>query len=120
MAAAKAKQKPAATPLPSPATPLDEAWRAYGAGDLAQADQMVRRVLSQAPNDIEAAYLAGLVWRAQGNNQEAKGAFQIVVDQHVHLEDRTRGRMLRRLAVGHLNQIDRGLWDLEPETWERA
>ncbi|MCJ7511452.1 MAG: hypothetical protein MUO23_00615 [Anaerolineales bacterium] len=103
-----------------PLPPLDQAWAAYGAEDLAQAQRIVGELLPQAPGDVEAAYLAGLVWRAQGKAQEARLAFQTVVDNHHQIEDHTRGRMLRRLAVGHLNQITRGVWDLEPETWERA
>lgn len=101
-------------------TPLDRAWAAYGAQDLAQAAQLVQEALDQAPQDIEASYLAGLVGRAQGDTARARSAFQTVVDHHVSIEDRTRGRMLRRLAVGHLNQMAHGTWDLEPETWERT
>ena len=118
------KRKPVAPPLP-PAllesqAPLDRAWAAYGAQDLAQAQRLVQGLLEQAPQDVEACYLGGLVGRAQGDGVRAQAAFQMVVDQHALIEDRTRGRMLRRLAVGHLNQIAHGAWDLEPETWERT
>ncbi len=118
------KRSPAAPPAQAaraePQTPLDRAWAAYGAQDLAQAQQLVQGVLEQAPDDIEASYLAGLVGRAQGDGARAQAAFQRVVDQHARIEDRTRSRMVRRLAVGHLNQIAHGSWDLEPETWERT
>ena len=118
------KRKPAASPRqpapPASEAPLDRAWAAYGAHDLAAARQLVQGLLEQAPNDVEACYLAGLVGRAQGDGARAQAAFQRVVDQHALIEDRTRARMLRRLAVGHLNQIAHGAWDLEPETWERT
>jgi Tfp pilus assembly protein PilF len=106
--------------VPVVQTPLDRAWAAYGAQDLAQAQREVQGLLEQSPHDVEAAYLAGLVARAQGAGDRATAAFQVVVDHHAQIADATRARMLRRLAVGHLNQLSRGQWDLEPETWVRT
>ena len=106
--------------VPVVQAPLERAWAAYGAQDLARARLEVEGVLEQSPQDIEAAYLAGLVARAQGEGDRATVAFQTVVDHHAQITDTTRARMLRRLAVGHLNQIARGQWDLEPETWVRT
>ena len=105
---------------PEAQTPLDRAWAAYGAQDLAQAQREVQGVLDQSPHDVEAAYLAGLVARSQGEGDRATAAFQVVIDHHAQIADTTRARMLRRLAVGHLNQLARGQWDLEPETWVRT
>jgi outer membrane protein assembly factor BamD (BamD/ComL family) len=108
--------KPEAEPA---STPLDLAWKAYGAGDLAEASRMTDALLVENPTDLEAAYLAGLSHKAQGQADRARQAFQTVIAQYDSVDDSTRGRMLRRLAVGHMNQMERGAWDLEPETWER-
>lgn len=36
------------------------------------------------------------------------------------LEDSIRASMLRRLAVGHTNQLKGGDWALESEIWKRV
>jgi len=111
---------PPAKPAPAPQTPLDQAWAAYASQDYPRAEELLQGLREQAPRDVEPAYLAGLVGRAQGDTERARAGFQAVVDYHGEIADRTRARMLRRLAVGHLNQLSVGAWNLEPETWERT
>ena len=36
------------------------------------------------------------------------------------IQDRTRSAVLRRIARGHLNMLEKGRWDLEKEIWGRA
>ena len=62
----------------------------------------------------------GLVLKTQDRRQDAILAFQNVVDllEANPIEDRSRSQMLRRLAIGHMNQLKTGDWDLEKEIWK--
>jgi hypothetical protein len=34
--------------------------------------------------------------------------------------DKSRARILRRLALGHVNEMTSGNWNLEAEIWQRV
>ncbi len=74
-------------------------------------------------NDLlDACYVLGMVQKAQGKDQEAIQAFHRVLsiieseaDNHAAKFD-----MLRRLALGHINVINQGDWNLEKEIWKHT
>jgi hypothetical protein len=99
---------------------LNQAWQAYGAGDFAAALRALAALPEFQQADAEAAFLRALASRHAGDAPAARQAFQAVLQAVERLEDPTRRVMLRRLARGHLNRLDHGTWDLEPETWERT
>ncbi len=71
---------------------------------------------------VDAHYSLGMVLKAIGRKEEAATAFQKVVD----LVSPTTGGgnvsadMLRRLALGHMNELTQGDWNLEKEIWKRV
>jgi tetratricopeptide (TPR) repeat protein len=79
--------------------------------DDAAAEESFRRAISLDINNVEAYYGLGLVLKAQGKGQGAIEAGGI--------KDNVRGEMLRRLTVGHINQLKSGDWGLEEEIWQR-
>jgi len=96
------------------------AWEAYSAGDFAGAVRLLRALPEHRQAEVEVAFLRGLASSRAGDKIAARAGFLTVLQSVEHLEDPTRRTMLRRLARGHLNRLDHGTWDLEPETWERA
>ncbi|HLE14293.1 MAG TPA: hypothetical protein VI776_06060 [Anaerolineales bacterium] len=87
-----------------------------------QAEADFRRAISIDPEDVDATYVLGLVLKAQGRKDEAIVSFQKAVDliQAGKVENRDRREMLRRLALGHINEIKDGDWNLEKEIWQRV
>lgn len=96
------------------------AWALYGDGQPAQAAIQARRAGELNAGDPEAAYLLGMSLKAAGDRAGAVAAFRAAAANMPHLQDAGRAAMLRRLAIGQVNWLERGLWDLEPETWVRT
>lgn len=95
------------------------AFHSRGQHDKAEADFL--QAINIAPNSIDANYVLGLIYKAQGKKDQAVQSFQTVVKliQADELEDKIRAEMLRRLATGHVNELSRGDWSLEEEIWQR-
>lgn len=95
------------------------AYHARGQEDRAEADFL--RALSIDPRSADALYGLGLVHKAQGRKEEAINTFQKTLEliQSGAVEDRTRSEMLRRLALGHINELSTGDWNLEEMVWHR-
>jgi len=87
----------------------------------ASAEESFRQAIDLNPRLIDAYYGLGLSLKAMSRPQEAIEVFQKVVeliDSGV-VDDPTRSAMLRRLSIGHINQMRGGNWDLEKELWQR-
>jgi tetratricopeptide (TPR) repeat protein len=100
-----------------------EGWMNHGSrNDEDAAEEDFRQAIALNPKSVEAYFGLGLVLKAQDRHQEAILAFQQVVDflESNIVEDRSRSQMLRRLAIGHMNQMKTGDWDLEKEIWKRV
>lgn len=99
-----------------------EGWSLHGSKkDEDAAEENFRQAIALNPKAVDAYYGLGLVLKAQDRRQEAILAFQQVVDLLATdiVEDRIRSQMLRRLSIGHMNQMKTGDWDLEKEIWKR-
>ena len=94
-------------------------WTYYGEDKLDQAMEAFRNAKDRFPEDIEVLYALGLTYKKSGKQKEALDIFHTVIKFAENIDDQTRGAMLRRLAIGHANVLERGDWDLENETWER-
>jgi tetratricopeptide (TPR) repeat protein len=72
-------------------------------------------------NDIDAFYMLGMVYKAMKQNEHAVLAFTQVLELVKEHPDgnNVRNDMLRRLALGHINAITQGDWNLEKEIWKR-
>jgi tetratricopeptide (TPR) repeat protein len=87
---------------------------------LGEAVTAFQAALDHFPGDIEALYALGLALKKSGKGPEALELFKQVTESVVNLDDEIRGEMLRRLAIGHANVLEKGDWDLSGEIWERS
>ncbi len=113
-------QSPASEAMPS-AELLRQGWNEYGSGHFEDAEKSFRKILDQTADSIEAYYGLGLALKAQDRREETIRAFQKVVDllEKDQSVDRVRKTMLRRLALGHINILRQGDWNLEKEIWQK-
>jgi tetratricopeptide (TPR) repeat protein len=86
--------------------------------DAAEGD--LRKAISLDHVHIDAYYSLGMVLKAVNRNEEATAAFSQVlslISSNPGLNTSTRD-MLRRLALGHINEMSQGDWNLEKEIWK--
>ncbi len=103
--------------------PVPQDLEAYMRRDREEKAEMdFRRALDLDPDSIDANYVLGLVLKAQGRFEEAVEQFQKAIDllEAGNLDDKARIEMLRRLSLGHINELKKGDWDLEKEVWHRT
>jgi len=69
---------------------------------------------------VDAYYSLGMVYKALSNKEESVKAFQQALDLITSSQGKTRvtNDMLRRLALGHINEQTQGDWNLEKEIWQ--
>ncbi len=72
-----------------------------------------------APDDPEGIYGKGMALRAQDKRAAAVATFDEAAVLADRLSDRTRARMLHRLAIAHMHYLRDGDWGLEKEVWRR-
>jgi tetratricopeptide (TPR) repeat protein len=94
-------------------------WTYYGEEQYEAAESAFQAAIDRFPDDVEARYAFGLTLKKLGKEQEALSQFKQVIEKAEDLEDQIRGEMLRRLAIGHSNIMEKGDWDLSGEIWER-
>jgi tetratricopeptide (TPR) repeat protein len=95
-------------------------WAYYGEDKSDEAADAFQAAIDRFPEDLEALYALGLALKKIGKGSEALKLFKRVIDLTEKLEDQIKGEMLRRLALGHANFIEKGDWDLSGEIWEHA
>lgn len=96
-------------------------WAYHSRDQEERAERDFRKALELDNDSVDANYVLGLILKAQGRVEEAIKYF----DKTVHLieaggvENPARSEMLRRLSLGHMNELKKGDWDLEKEVWRR-
>jgi hypothetical protein len=72
--------------------------------------------------EADSFYSLGMVLKAANKNEEAVNAFTQVINLIKSRPDASQVKydMLRRLALGHVNEIIHGDWNLEKEIWKRT
>jgi thioredoxin-like negative regulator of GroEL len=100
-----AAQAAAGAKSPPESKALREGWRLYGRGSLAEARRLIMLEAAHAPDDPEAAYLLGLIFKARGEVDNAGKAFAAVTRTADRIRDRIRSDMLRRLAEANLGLL---------------
>lgn len=113
------------TTMPEPVTAADFVRRGmanYARKQYEKATLDLQAAIALDPKEREAYYALGMVKKAQGNKDEAVAAFQQVLDMisSDRGANRVKADMLRRLALGHINEISQGDWNLEKEIWQRV
>jgi Flp pilus assembly protein TadD len=95
-------------------------WALYAAGRFPESADVARECQTMASGDPESSYLLGMALKAFGDKDGAASAFGAAATDAPGIADTVRGAMLRRLAVGQANWLQRGEWNLAPETWVRT
>ena len=93
-------------------------WSFYAAKEYQKAEADLRESLRLDPDDLDVHYALGLVLKAAGQKTPAVETFRKVVELTSYLSDPIRARMVRRLALGQIHDIESGEWNLEKETWQ--
>jgi tetratricopeptide (TPR) repeat protein len=104
-----------------PAAYLRRGYAFYGTSEYEKANEDFRQTLDLDPTSVDAVYGLGMSLKALGNKTESVAAFTKVIgliDREI-ISDKSRARILRRLALGHINEINTGDWNLEAEIWQR-
>jgi tetratricopeptide (TPR) repeat protein len=80
------------------------------------------RALAIDSSNIDSFYTLGMVYKAMRQKEKSVAAFTRVLELiRIQPEtDKVRNAMLRRLALGHINAITQGDWNLEKEIWQRT
>jgi tetratricopeptide (TPR) repeat protein len=99
---------------------IREGWVLKAAGKLDDAEAKFRKAISANPESVEAYYGLALTLKLQGRRQDSIKSFERVIELvEGDFPDHVRGSMLRRLSMGHINQLSSGDWNLEKEIWQR-
>jgi tetratricopeptide (TPR) repeat protein len=93
----------------------------YARKQFNQAEADLKKAVSLGGDNIDSFYSLGMVLKAVNRNEDAVTAFKQVLDIISANPDAatTKYDMLRRLALGHINEITQGDWNLEKEIWKR-
>ncbi len=105
-----------------PASYIRRGYAYYGIGKYPEACDDFRKAIDLDPNAVDAIYALGMSLKSSQKNEEAIDAFKnaiALIDSGV-ISDKARARILRRLALGHVNEISSGDWNLEAEIWQHV
>lgn len=97
-------------------------WVYHSRGNQDQAESDFRRALSYSPESVDAYYALGLVMKSQGNKEGAVELFNKAMEliKQGMIEDFSQSEMMRRLTLGHINELTRGDWHLEDQIWHQT
>lgn len=94
----------------------------YARQNYEQAEADLRKAASMDGSNIDVFYSLGLVLKAANHKDEAVEAFKQALNLISSAKDtnKTKYDMLRKLALGHVNEITQGDWNLEKEIWKHT
>ena len=101
---------------------LRRGYAFYGVSKYAEAAEDFNKAFDLDSTAVDAVYGLGMSLKAAGKKGEAVTAFKnaiALIDKGV-VTDKPRARILRRLALGHVNEITSGDWNLEAEIWQHV
>ena len=97
---------------------ISRAWLYYAKHNYAQSIDDFHKALDSDSDNVDTLFGLALALKADGKKEKAVDTFEKTLTLIDILEDRIRARMLRRLTIGHINQIKTGDWNLEKEIWQ--
>ena len=96
---------------------IKRGWLYYSTKNYPLAESDFYKALDLDPDNPDTLYALALALKADGKSQPAIENFEKTIKVIDSFEDRVRAQMLKRLAIGHINQIKTGDWNLEKEMW---
>lgn len=96
-------------------------WAFHTSGDQDRAESDFRRALSYSPGSVDANFALGLVFKSQGMEDEALESFNKTMEliKAGKINEHAKSEMLRRLTLGHINELSTGDWNLEDQIWHQ-
>ncbi len=94
----------------------------YARKQYQEAEADLKKAISMNGDNIDSLYSLGMVLKAANRKDEAVAAFKQVISIIVSRPDAKEIKldMLRRLALGHVNELTQGDWNLEKEIWKHG
>ncbi len=96
-------------------------WAHHAKGEHERAESDFRRAVSYSPESVDANFALGLNLKSQGRKDEAVEVFnqtmQLIVGEKAESDSKTE--MMRRLTLGHINELTIGDWNLEDQIWHQ-
>jgi tetratricopeptide (TPR) repeat protein len=92
----------------------------YARKQYEEAEVDLKKAVSMDGNNIDSFYSLGMVLKAVNRKEDAVAAFKQALNLINAIPDSktTKYDMLRRLALGHVNEMTQGDWNLEKEIWK--
>ena len=97
---------------------VSRAWLYYAKHDYEKSIDDFYKALDSDPENVDIVFGLGIALKAADKKDKAVETFEKVLILLNGLEDQVRARMLKRLTIGHINQIKSGDWNLEKELWQ--
>jgi tetratricopeptide (TPR) repeat protein len=92
----------------------------YARKQFSDAEGDLRKAISLDSNHVDSYYSLGMVLKAVDRKEEAIVVFKQALDLigSNPSSNTAKNDMLRRLALGHINEMSQGDWNLEKEIWK--
>jgi tetratricopeptide (TPR) repeat protein len=92
----------------------------YARKQFKEAEADLKKAISMDGNNIDSFYSLGMVLKAMNRKEDAVAAFKQALNLINAIPDSktTKYDMLRRMALGHVNEMTQGDWNLEKEIWK--
>ncbi len=92
----------------------------YARKQFEPAESDLKKAIGLDSNHIDSYYSLGMVYKASKQTDEGITAFRKVIELIKANSETSSVRfdMLRRLALGHINEMSQGDWNLEKEIWK--
>ena len=92
----------------------------YARKKFKEAEADLKKATSMDGNNIDSFYSLGMVLKAMNRKDDSVTAFNQALYLITALPDVKTAKydMLRRLALGHVNEMTQGDWNLEKEIWK--
>ena len=96
-------------------------WAFHSKGKQEQAESDFLQALALDAESIDALFALGLTKKAQDQREASLEYFRKAMNliETGKVEDENRTEMLRRLTLGHINELSEGDWNLENEIWHK-
>ena len=97
-------------------------WAFHSKGEHERAESDFRTAIVYSPDSVDANYALGLVMKAQDKNEEAVQQFSksMQLIEGGKIKEHAQAEMMRRLTLGHINELTIGDWNLEDQIWHQA